>query len=104
MKEQSTVSEIAERAICENAEAEAISFVIRIWKLEGAADADCRGWLEHVQSGQRKYFVGLGQLSSVIATYMGVLVRQRKQWRIDLIGQRVRGWLERCRKCLKGRN
>ena len=81
MREQSTVSRSADCDPSEEAEVQAVSFVVRIWKQSEPADPEYRGWVEHVQSGQRTFFLGLDQLSSVIATHVGIPVRWRGSWK-----------------------
>lgn len=73
-----------ECATPEEPEAQAVSFVVRIWRQMGPADPECRGWIEHVQSGQRTFFLGLDRLLPIISAYVGVPVRQRKRWRNGL--------------------
>jgi hypothetical protein len=55
-------------------EAEAQSFVIRIWS-ENRDDPDCppewRGWIEHVQSTQRHYFRSISDISQIVSAYAG---------------------------------
>ncbi|MCI0396436.1 MAG: hypothetical protein L0332_00855 [Chloroflexi bacterium] len=55
-------------------EAEAHSFVVRLWR-ENPDNSDepgeWRGWLEHVQSGQRHYFRAVTDISRIVATYLG---------------------------------
>jgi hypothetical protein len=74
----------------EEPQAQAISFVVRIWRQMGPADPECRGWVEHVQSGQRTFFLGLDRLLPVIAAYVGTPIRQRKWWRNSLRRWRAR--------------
>lgn len=97
MKEHSAVSRIADDVTPEEPEAQAISFVVRIWKQKGPADPECRGWVEHVQSGQRAFFLGLDQLLSVIAAYIGIPIRRGWWWRNGLMRWRARlaGYLTR---------
>lgn len=80
----------AERVASCEAGAQAVSFVIRIWKQTGPAAPECRGWIEHVQSGQRTFFLGLDQLLSIIATHIGVPIRRGRRWR-----HRLTRWRER---------
>jgi hypothetical protein len=68
----------------EEAELQAASFVVRIWKRGESTDSECRGWVEHVQSGQRTFFLGLDCLLSIIAAHVGVPIRQRGWWRSRL--------------------
>lgn len=74
----------------EEAEAEAFSFIVRIWKQTRPTGPECRGWVEHVQSGQRTFFLGLDELSSVIATHIGVPARRGGWWRTRLMRWRAR--------------
>jgi hypothetical protein len=83
MKEQ-------KRTTPEEPEAQAFSFVVRIWRQMGPADPECRGWVEHVQSGQRTSFLGLDRLLPIIAGYVGIPIRQRKWWQEGLIRWRAR--------------
>ena len=55
-------------------EADAHSFVLRIWR-ENREDpnglAEWRGWIEHVQSEQRHYFRNLHDIPQLVAAYIG---------------------------------
>jgi hypothetical protein len=55
-------------------EAEAHSFVMRIWQ-ENRDDPDdtveWRGWIEHVQSAQRHYFRSIGEIPHIVSAYVG---------------------------------
>ena len=55
-------------------EADAHSFVLRIWR-ENREDsnglAEWRGWIEHVQSEQRHYFRNLHDIPQLVAAYVG---------------------------------
>ncbi len=55
-------------------EADAHSFVLRIWR-ENREDpnglAEWRGWIEHVQSEQRHYFRNLYDIPQLVAAYVG---------------------------------
>lgn len=90
MKEHNAVSRIANDVTSEETETQAISFVVRIWKQIGPADPECRGWVEHVQSGQRTFFLGLDQLLSIIAAYVSIPIRRRGWWRNRLMRWRAR--------------
>jgi len=90
MKGRNAVSRITDGVTPEEPEAQAISFVVRIWKQIGLADPECRGWVEHVQSGQRTFFLGLDQLLSVIAAHIGIPVRRGGWWRNGLRRWRAR--------------
>jgi len=94
MKEHNAVSQIADGVTPEEPWAQAISFVVRIWKQLGPADPECRGWIEHVESGQRTFFLGLDQLLSIIAAYVGIPIRRGGWWRNCLMRWRacVAGW------------
>jgi len=54
-------------------EAEAHSFVMRIWR-ENRDDPDSpaewRGWLEHVQSTQRHYFRSVSDIPQIVSAYI----------------------------------
>jgi hypothetical protein len=97
MKEHNAISRIADDVTPEKPEAQAISFVVRIWKQIGLADPECRGWVQHVQSGQRTFFLGLDQLLSIIAAYVGIPIRRGGWWRNNLMRWRalVAGWFTR---------
>jgi len=69
--------------------AQPISFVVRIWKQATPAGPEYRGWVEHVQSGQRTFFHGLDGLPSLVGSYLGLPV-QHGRWR-----SRFRRWRER---------
>ena len=64
-----------DRGIMSYFEAEAHSFVVRIWRESGDKErgqaGEWRGWLEHVQSGQRHYFGGLNELPAIMGSYIG---------------------------------
>ena len=46
------------------------SFVVRLWYESGGANApgQWRGSVEHVPSGQRRYFIELGDLTEFVAS------------------------------------
>ena len=48
------------------------SFVLRIWQEN---DAPWRGWVQHVSSGDSRYFDTLPQLLSFVESYSGTLVK-----------------------------
>ena len=55
-------------------EAEAHSFVVRIWREHGEGSNDqveWRGWLEHVQSQGRHYFRSISEIPTIISSYLG---------------------------------
>ena len=97
VKEHKPVFRIADGVVPEEPGAQAISFVVRIWKQAGPADPEYRGWVEHVQSGQRTSFLGLDKLSSVIAAHIGVPIRRKGWWQNRLLHWRARvaGWFTR---------
>jgi hypothetical protein len=90
MKEHNAVSRTTNEVTSEETETQAVSFVVRIWKQIGSADPECRGWVEHVQSGQRSFFLGLDQLLSIIAAYVSIPIRRRRWWRNGLRRWRAR--------------
>ena len=49
---------------------EAHSFVIRIWKEPTGELGEWRGWINHVQSGQRHYFRDPAAISPIVADYL----------------------------------
>lgn len=54
-------------------EKEAHSFVIRLWREnrdDPQAKAVWRGWIDHVQSGQRHYFQEMNAIQNIIASYV----------------------------------
>jgi len=51
-------------------EREAHSFVIRIWKEPAGKTGEWRGWINHVQSGQRHYFRDPTAISPIISDYL----------------------------------
>ncbi|MBK6324556.1 MAG: hypothetical protein KA362_01165 [Chloroflexi bacterium] len=51
-------------------EKEAHSFVIRIWKEPTGETGEWRGWINHVQTGQRHYFRSPAAISPIIADYL----------------------------------
>jgi hypothetical protein len=63
-------------------EAEAHSFVLRIWRENGSSSRDpgeWRGWIEHVQSEQRYYFRDLFEIPQIITAYAGDTVEASGQ-------------------------
>jgi hypothetical protein len=91
-------------APAEEAEAEAFSFIVRVWKHTRPTGPECRGWVEHVQSGQRTFFLGLDQVLSIIAAHIGVPQQRGGWWRKCLMRWRDRtmGWLGRGKGGMKG--
>ena len=94
VSKQSSLPGTAERVPPEETEAQADSFVVRIWRQAGQASHECRGWVEHVQSGKRTFFLGLSELSSIIASHIGMPVRRGGCWR-----ERLARWRERVAGC-----
>mgnify|MGYP006306690153 CR=1 FL=1 len=86
MNEQNTASRSANHA-AEQPAAQALSFVVRIWRQDGPSDCECRGWLEHVQSGRRTPFSGLDQLRYLIADAVGSPVYRSRSW-----SERLKRW------------
>lgn len=97
MNEHGVVSQTAEPLSAEEMGAQAVSFVVRIWRERGPAGPEYRGWIEHVQSGQRTSFLGLNRLPSVIASHIGSGSRSMGWWRHKLWCWRTRvaGWFAR---------
>jgi len=63
-----------EQGIMTYFEAEAHSFVLRIWREnrdDPEAPDEWRGWIEHVQSEQRHYFRDLKDISQIVSVYVG---------------------------------
>jgi hypothetical protein len=89
MREHNAVSQITDGVTPEETEAQAISFIVRIWKQMRPAGPECRGWVEHVQSRQRTFFLGLDQLLSIIAKYMGIPIQRGGWWRNGLMRWRA---------------
>lgn len=65
----------------EETETLVFSFIVRIWRQKRLADPECRGWVEHVQSGRRTPFNRPAQLPAIIAAYTGISLDQPKSWR-----------------------
>jgi hypothetical protein len=54
-------------------EAEGHSFVLRIWREnrdDPSVDPEWRGWIEHVQTGQRTYFRQLQEIGQILSGFM----------------------------------
>jgi hypothetical protein len=81
----------------EEGEAETLvsSFLVRIWRQKRPSGPECRGWVEHVQSGRRTPFHQLIQLPAIIAAYTGISLDQPKSWR-----RLVRAHLDVIKGCL----
>jgi hypothetical protein len=103
VKKHGAVSQAICHATLEEPVAQAISFVVRIWKQEGTTNPDCRGWVEHVQSGQRTFFLGVDQLTSIISEHIGVTVPTswRNKWQKRLVRWQMRQWLNKWKLFLK---
>jgi hypothetical protein len=56
--------------VIDSAASQQHSFVVRLWYEPGGADApgQWRGSVEHVPSGQRRYFIALGDLTEFVAS------------------------------------
>jgi hypothetical protein len=98
VNEHGVISQTADSFPPEEIGAQAISFVIRIWRERGPAGPEYRGWIEHVQSGQRTSFLGLNRLPSVIASHIGTGTRSRgwlrhqlRRWRTRMTAWFARG-------------
>ncbi len=53
-------------------EKEAHSFLIRLWRENhlDAGSGDWRGWIDHVQSGQRHYFQDTSEIGHIVGRYL----------------------------------
>ena len=54
-------------------EEETHSFVIRLWsepRDELQSTAEWRGWVQHVQNGERHYFRNLTEIGHIVADYL----------------------------------
>jgi hypothetical protein len=54
-------------------EADAHSFVMRIWREnrdDPDSSAEWRGWIEHVQSTQRHYFRSVSEIPQIVSAYV----------------------------------
>lgn len=61
----------AEQGLMAQFDKEAHSFVIRIWREnQSSADGDWRGWVEHAQTHERRYFRETAEISPIIGTYL----------------------------------
>lgn len=81
MNDQNTVSRATKHTVREQTTPQALSFIVRIWRQGGLTDSECRGWVEHVQTGRRTAFLGLDQLRSIIAEALGHSLDQDRSWR-----------------------
>ena len=55
-------------------EAEAHSFVVRLWREnrdKPEIAAEWRGWIQHVQSGQRHHLRSISEISRIVSAYVG---------------------------------
>lgn len=87
LNEQNTASRSANHIAAEQPAAQALSFVVRIWRQDEPSDCECRGWIEHVQTGRRTPFSGLDQLRYLIADAVGAPGYRGRSW-----GGRLRRW------------
>lgn len=58
-------------------ESEAHSFLVRLWREnrdDPSETAEWRGWIEHVQSGERRYFQEPQTVTKIISAYIGETV------------------------------
>ena len=54
-------------------ESESHSFVMRLWQEhadDAETDAEWRGWVEHVQSGQRFYFRDFSDIKQIVSNFL----------------------------------
>lgn len=70
MKEHGPDPQIAESMAPERTDVEIFSFIVRIRKRSTPAASDYRGWVEHVQSGERTSFLGLDHLLPIIVKHV----------------------------------
>ncbi len=87
LSDQNGVSSTTDHVVPERNNAEAASFVVRIWLPSRADESEYRGWVEHVQTGRRTAFLGLDQLPSVIAEAVGIRRLRGRSW-----DERFRRW------------
>ncbi|MFZ0548663.1 MAG: hypothetical protein WAM60_24650 [Candidatus Promineifilaceae bacterium] len=55
-------------------ESDAHSFMVRLWREnrdDPSQTAEWRGWIEHVQSGERRYFQEPQAVSQIISAFIG---------------------------------
>ncbi|MGW8319756.1 MAG: hypothetical protein ACWGPS_10955 [Candidatus Promineifilaceae bacterium] len=63
-----------EQGIMTYFESEAHSFVMRIWREnreDPSQQGPWRGWIEHVQSGERHYFQSVAEIPQIVSGYIG---------------------------------
>ena len=63
-------------------EADAHSFVVRLWRENSEnpdEPAEWRGWIEHVQSQKRHYFRAVADISRIVAAYTGEVTELDKE-------------------------
>jgi len=96
MEVQAVSAQVSEDLPAEEAGAQPISFVVRIWRQMTPAGPEYRGWVEHVQSGKRTFFLGLDGLPSLVGGYLGLPMR-RARWheRLTRWRNRVAAWFGR---------
>jgi len=87
LNEDITASRSANHAAAEQPAAQALSFVVRIWRHDEPSACECRGWIEHVQTGRRTPFSGLDELRYLIADAVGSPVYRSRSW-----AERLRRW------------
>jgi hypothetical protein len=62
------------------------SFIVKVWLEDGEAavgQAEWRGYITHVTSGQRRYFKDLKQISGFITPYLEKMgVKFKTGWRL----------------------
>lgn len=70
MKSEQIVAKNWEYGWDEETEMQVSSFVVRIWTQPKAAEPEVRGWIEHVQSGERIAFHGWTRMLAVMAAHL----------------------------------
>jgi hypothetical protein len=79
-------------------EEQVTSFLVRVWREPGPQGPQFRGWVQHVQSGQRAYFHGIEGLSRVLADYLGVSRAERAGILSRRLRDRIAAWFGRQEK------
>lgn len=69
MKPDQMIVQSQEYGWDENEEMRVSSFMIRIWTQPKASKPEVRGWIEHIQSGERTAFQGWGRMLAIIAAH-----------------------------------
>jgi hypothetical protein len=87
----------------EDAEMEAFSFVVRVYRPTESDGTEFRGWVEHVQSEQRTHFVGLDRVLAIISEHIGVhsVRRDSRTDRLSFRLSRLKKWFGRQWKALQ---